>query len=113
MPCVCRGRRRSLSFPPSDLRFEIAGRRVSMSEKGPHVSGVLENALYVENVERSGAFYQRVFVFAVLFADPRLCALNVADRQVLLLFKQGASLEPISLPGGVIPPHDGEGQLHF
>jgi catechol 2,3-dioxygenase-like lactoylglutathione lyase family enzyme len=32
---------------------------------------------------------------------------------VLLLFKRGATLEPVQLPGGVLPPHDGAGQLHF
>jgi len=84
-----------------------------MSTVRPVVGGVLETALYVEDVERSQAFYQRIFGFAVLFADERLCALSVADKQVLLLFKKGASTEPITTSGGMIPPSDGDGQLHF
>jgi catechol 2,3-dioxygenase-like lactoylglutathione lyase family enzyme len=84
-----------------------------MSTVSPPIGGVLETALYVEDVERSRAFYQRIFGFAVLFADERLCALNVADKQVLLLFKKGASTEPITTSGGTIPPNDGDGHLHF
>src|SRR2546421_873901 len=79
----------------------------------PSVTGVIETALYVEDVERSRRFYERLFGLPVLFADERLCAMSVAGRQVLLLFKKGASTQPRRLPGGVIPPHDGEGQLHF
>ena len=30
----------------------------------------------------------------------------------LLLFKRGATLETVHLPGGTIPPHDGRGPLH-
>jgi len=79
----------------------------------PAVAGVLETALYVEDVARSAQFYRSLFGFEALVSDQRLCALNVAGRQVLLLFKKAASLQPISLPGGVIPPHDGSGQLHL
>jgi catechol 2,3-dioxygenase-like lactoylglutathione lyase family enzyme len=84
-----------------------------MSQVIPAVSGILETALYVDDIERSQAFYQRIFRFAVLFADERLCALNVADKQVLLLFKKGASTQPITTSGGTIPPNDGDGHLHF
>src|SRR5262249_23823199 len=31
---------------------------------------------------------------------------------VLLLFRRGASLETVKMPGGTIPPHDGSGPLH-
>jgi catechol 2,3-dioxygenase-like lactoylglutathione lyase family enzyme len=30
----------------------------------------------------------------------------------LLLFRRGASLETMTMPGGTIPPHDGSGPLH-
>ena len=37
---------------------------------------------------------------------------SVADKQLLLLFRSGRSLEPIPTPGGVIPPHGAGGQMH-
>ena len=78
-----------------------------------NVTGILETALHVEDVARSREFYQDIFGFAVLQGDDRFCALNVADKQVLLLFKKGGSTEPIAVPGGIIPPHGGDGRLHF
>ena len=79
----------------------------------PGVTGVLETALYVADVERSARFYEDLFGFRRLFSDQRLCAFSVADRQVLLVFKRGASAQPILLDGVTIPPHDGTGQHHF
>jgi len=77
------------------------------------VNGIIETALYVEDLARSVAFYRRLFGFQTLFEDARLHALNVADRDVLLLFLKGSTLTPAVLPGGVIPPHGGSGSLHF
>jgi catechol 2,3-dioxygenase-like lactoylglutathione lyase family enzyme len=37
----------------------------------------------------------------------------VGGRSVLLLFRRGATLETVKLPGGTIPPHDGHGPLHI
>jgi catechol 2,3-dioxygenase-like lactoylglutathione lyase family enzyme len=79
----------------------------------PSLTGVLETALYVENVARSAQFYQTVFQLEILTADERFCAMSVAGRQVLLLFKQGASTVAMPTPGGVIPPHDGKGTTHL
>jgi catechol 2,3-dioxygenase-like lactoylglutathione lyase family enzyme len=79
----------------------------------PRITGVLETALYVANVERAARFYEVLFGFRRLVADQRLCALSVADRQVLLLFKRGASAQPVPWEGVAIPPHDGSGPLHF
>jgi catechol 2,3-dioxygenase-like lactoylglutathione lyase family enzyme len=79
----------------------------------PKVSGILETALYVDDLKVSTSFYKTIFQFETLFADKRLCALNVSDRQVLLLFLKGASNVAMTSSGGVIPPHDGDGNLHF
>jgi len=78
-----------------------------------NVTGVLETAIYVEDVRRAAEFYRRIFGFDEIGRDDRFCALSVAGRQVFLIFKKGATLQPIPLPGGVVPPHDGSGQLHF
>src|SRR5262249_53388132 len=79
----------------------------------PQITGILETSLYVADVERAPRFYREVFGFRSMFVDDRLCAMSIADKQVLLLFKQGASTEPIQLAGGMLPPHDGAGQLHL
>jgi len=79
----------------------------------PTINGVLETALYVEDLERSVEFYRRLFGFETLLETPgRLHAMNVAGRQVLLLFRIGASQGSNPVPGGVVPAHDGRGRLH-
>lgn len=77
------------------------------------VTGILETALHVNDLEGAIAFYQRLFGFEVMARDDRFCAMNVADRDVLLLFKRGASNRPMIVPGGTIPSHDGQGILHI
>jgi catechol 2,3-dioxygenase-like lactoylglutathione lyase family enzyme len=79
----------------------------------PSVLGILETAISVSDVERAAAFYRRLFGFATLFDSERLIALDVAGRNVLLLFKEGATSEPFATPGGVIPGHAGAGKSHF
>lgn len=78
----------------------------------PTILGLLESALYVEDMHRSVEFYRRVFGFSVLHGSERLSALRVAPRQVLVIIKQGADAEPTMLPFGTIPPSDGKGDLH-
>ena len=79
----------------------------------PPIGRVLETALYVDDVARSTDFYQSIFGFEKLVADDRFCGLNVSGQQVLLLFRKHGTTEPITIPGGVIPPHDGEGTTHL
>ena len=68
----------------------------------PEVNGVLETALYVDDIERSAGFYQSVFGFEVIERGERLWALSVRGEQVLLVCKKGASVD-----------HDGSGRLHL
>ena len=79
----------------------------------PDLSGVLETSLYVDDVGRSSEFYGRIFGFKTMIQDQRFCALSVAGRHVLLLFRKGSSTTVTVVPGGVIPPHDGSGELHL
>lgn len=79
----------------------------------PQLSGILETAVYVEDMDRSIRFYQEVMQFHKLIGDERFCALQAAQQQVLLLFKKGASTQPVVIEGGTIPPHDGSGQTHL
>ena len=76
------------------------------------IRGVIESCLHVEDVQRSRAFYERVCGFETMLSDERFCAMSVAGKQVFLLFRKGGTSEPVTIPGGVIPPHDGSGRLH-
>ena len=84
-----------------------------MAATTPRVSAVLETSLYVADLDRACAFYQRVFGFEMFVHDGRMCALGVPGGQVLLLFHHGSTNEPAPVPGGVIPPHHGSGDLHL
>ena len=79
----------------------------------PPVQSILETALYVDDVARARRFYEDVMGLKSMIGDERFSAMNVAETSVLLLFRRGASAEPTAIPGGIIPPHDGVGPLHF
>jgi len=81
--------------------------------EAPAITGVIETALYVSDLPRAIAFYQGLFGFPILIQDHRFCAFDVAGRSILLLFLRGASLDPVKLPWGTIPPHEGSGPWHF
>lgn len=72
----------------------------------PSIDGILETSLYVSDVKRSVRFYEDLFEFQVIseFGE-RGCAMQAGPRQVLLLFKKGASR-------AIQSPHDGDGELH-
>ncbi len=76
------------------------------------LNGIKETCLTVADIDRSERFYREVLGLAVMESEAHFRALNVADSQVLLLFAQGQSLQPMPTPGGVIPPHDASGQSH-
>jgi catechol 2,3-dioxygenase-like lactoylglutathione lyase family enzyme len=78
----------------------------------PHLQGVLETVLYVDDLPRACAFYERVLELPCIYSDQRLFAYDVGGRGVLLLFRRGQSLQTVTLPGGTIPPHDGSGPVH-
>ena len=79
----------------------------------PRINGVVETCLYSDDLPRSVRFYQDQLGLRLLESGERLCVFSVADKQVLLLFRRGGTLEPVPTPGGVIPPHDAAGQLHI
>jgi catechol 2,3-dioxygenase-like lactoylglutathione lyase family enzyme len=78
----------------------------------PRLSDLKETALYVDNLNRAKRFYREVLGLETLAEDDRFCALDVAGKHVLLLFRRGASNGPTEVAGGTIPPHDGAGPLH-
>jgi catechol 2,3-dioxygenase-like lactoylglutathione lyase family enzyme len=79
----------------------------------PAVTGVLETCLYAEDLDRAVQFYENLFGWKLMVGDERIRAYGVAPGSVLLLFRRGASREPVTVPGGVIPAHDGVGGGHL
>ena len=79
----------------------------------PQVTGILETALYVDDIDRAAEFYADLFGFAVMNRDERFCSFNVAPGAVLLLFRRGGMLSAVDTGYGAIPPHDGTGPLHM
>lgn len=77
------------------------------------VQGVLETALYVSNLKVSLAYYKLLFKFETLISSEIFCALNVSDKQVLLLFLNEGTTKEIQGHRGPIPPHGGSGNLHL
>src|SRR5215469_1928167 len=73
----------------------------------PNTAGILESSLYVTDVARSAQFYEKIFGFRVISDfGGRGCAMKAGNRQILLLFKKGASR-------AIPTPHDGDGELHL
>jgi catechol 2,3-dioxygenase-like lactoylglutathione lyase family enzyme len=73
----------------------------------PRTEGLLESAIYVDDVAVSTQFYERIFGFQIISDfGGRGCAMQAGSRQVLLLFKKRGSL-------GIETPHDGDGELHL
>jgi catechol 2,3-dioxygenase-like lactoylglutathione lyase family enzyme len=77
------------------------------------INGVVETAIHVADVARSADFYERLFELRRISGDDRFCAFAVPGNAVFLLFKKDGTLQPVAVPGGMIPPHDGSGRMHF
>lgn len=73
---------------------------------------ILETCLYVDDLGRASAFYEKVMDLERGFADDRMASYRVGDT-MLLLFLRGATTKPVNMPSGIIPPHDGKGPAHF
>ena len=85
-----------------------------MQRTMPRISQILETSLYVDDLDRSRAFYERIFGFTAIVHDDRMCAMEVPGEQMLLLFRHGMTDRPAPGPGGgSIPPHHGSGALHL
>lgn len=83
-----------------------------MTSSPPSLTGMLETALYAEDLEATGGFYARLLGIEPFFADERMRAFALGST-VLLVFQKGQTLAPAPTPGGTIPPHDGSGPMHL
>jgi catechol 2,3-dioxygenase-like lactoylglutathione lyase family enzyme len=94
-------------------RNQRAAQEYRQMHQALHLKKVLETALYVDDLRRSREFYEAVLLVNPLSANERVCAYDIGGQSILLLFKRGATLEPVVTSGGTIPPHDGSGPLHI
>jgi len=78
----------------------------------PKLDRVLETSIYVDDLDRAARFYEDILALPLLRADSRFRGYNVGGQSVLLVFLRGATRETVRMPGGTIPPHDGNGPLH-
>ena len=78
----------------------------------PVINGIVETALHAKNVALATEFYERLFGIEKMFGDERFAALPLPGEQVLLLFLEGGTSEPVPTQGGLIPAHGGSGDLH-
>lgn len=79
----------------------------------PKITGLLETALYADDISRSVAFFRDVMGLATMLETDSLAAFDAGNRGVLLIFKRGGSTEDAPSDMGVIPGHDGSGPLHM
>lgn len=79
----------------------------------PELNGLLETALFVDDLPRASAFYKDVLGLRQFATSERGCGFIVADREILLLAKRGAHGAPHVTPGGVIPPCGASGSMHI
>ncbi|MEH3046240.1 VOC family protein [Sphingomonas adhaesiva] len=79
----------------------------------PRITGLLESAIYVDDMARACAFYRDVLELAEMLVTPRLTAFDAGAGGVLLVFARGQSRDDMPGAGGTIPGHDGAGPLHL
>ena len=79
----------------------------------PAIGGLLESSLYVDDMNRSVAFFERILELRAMFRSERLTAFDAGRSGVLLVFTRGASKADSASSIGVVPGHDGNGPLHM
>ncbi|PAX07016.1 VOC family protein [Sphingomonas lenta] len=79
----------------------------------PPIDGLLETAIYVDDMDRAVRFYEEVLGLPAMLRTPRLTAFDAGRSGVLLVFARGMTEADSPTPGGVVPGHDGAGRLHF
>lgn len=84
-----------------------------MAAPAPSIQGIIESVLYVADLDRATVFYRDVLGLERMAGDGENFQVFRVAGQALLLFRRGSTLAPMSVPGGLIPPHDGSGPQHI
>ncbi len=88
-------------------------------EAAPPLKGLVETALFVEDVSRACDFYEQVLGLEKIKAGDTGCVLRVADQRYLLLVSREAARTPNKtasgdvLPPCALPEQDGRGPGHI
>jgi catechol 2,3-dioxygenase-like lactoylglutathione lyase family enzyme len=81
--------------------------------KAPPIRGILETAVYVDNLAAAHRFYGDVLGLERILDTPRMLTYIVAPGQVLLVFRRGLTRDDTQIGGGTVPGHHSEGPAHF
>ncbi|PVB60920.1 VOC family protein [Labrenzia sp. 011] len=79
----------------------------------PRIDGILETAVYVDDMEAAHAFYSGILGLERMVAGERLHAYDAGPAQTLLVFHRGHTGEDVETGGGTVPGHDTTGHSHF
>jgi catechol 2,3-dioxygenase-like lactoylglutathione lyase family enzyme len=79
----------------------------------PKLDGILETAVYVDDMDAAHAFYSGILGLERMVAGERLYAYDAGPAQALLVFHRGHTGEDVVTPGGTVPGHDTQGRSHF
>ncbi|QFS99560.1 fosfomycin resistance protein FosB [Labrenzia sp. THAF191b] len=79
----------------------------------PKLDGILETAVYVDDMETAHSFYSEILGLKRMVAGERLFAYDAGPAQALLVVHRGHTGEDVETPGGVVPGHDTSGHSHF
>lgn len=84
-----------------------------MADTPPKIRGIAETVLYSDDLARAERFFGDVLGLTLMTGSERMLAFDAGTSQVLLVFLRGATETPTVIPGGVIPPHRGDGPAHM
>lgn len=79
----------------------------------PRLGGILETAVYVDDLERASAFYVRLLGIEPVLRQERLHAFAIAPGETLLIFPRALSQYDSQTYFGRIPGHATRGPGHF
>jgi catechol 2,3-dioxygenase-like lactoylglutathione lyase family enzyme len=88
-------------------------------ESAPKLNGLVETALFVENLPQASDFYEQVLGLSKITDSDRGCVFRLADQRYLLLVTHEGARTPNETPSGsILPPcalpqHDGRGPGHI
>ena len=79
----------------------------------PEIQGVMETAVYVDDMDLAEHFYRDVLGLECMFKGDGLIAFDAGFKSALLVFHRDGRFEDLVTPGGTIPGHNSAGHAHF